>query len=146
MLESDLINSTSSWPFVEIRKLLKDRKDIINKKNKIIFQTGYGPSGLPHIGTFGEVSRTSMMINALNHIRKIETELITFSDDMDGLRKVPENIPNEKILLENLGKPLSDIPDPFKKYKSFGEHNNKMLVEFLKKFKFDFIFKSSTEN
>ena len=77
MLESDLINSTSSWPFVEIRKLLKDRKEIIKKKNKITFQTGYGPSGLPHIGTFGEVSRTSMMINALNHINKVNTELIT---------------------------------------------------------------------
>ena len=146
MLESDLIQSTSSWPFVEIRKLLKDRKDIIKKKNKIIFQTGYGPSGLPHIGTFGEVSRTSMMINALNHIKNIESELITFSDDMDGLRKVPDNIPNDKILHDNMGKPLTDIPDPFKKYKSFGEHNNKMLVEFLKKFKFNFIFKSSTEN
>ena len=146
MLKSDLIQSTSSWPFVEIRKLLKDRKDIINKKNKITFQTGYGPSGLPHIGTFGEVSRTSMMINALNHIKKIDSELITFSDDMDGLRKVPDNIPNDKILHDNIGKPLTDIPDPFKKYKSFGEHNNKMLVEFLKKFNFDFIFKSSTEN
>ena len=101
MLESDLIQSTSSWPFVEIRKLLKDRKDIISKKNKIIFQTGYGPSGLPHIGTFGEVSRTSMMINALNHIKEIKSELITFSDDMDGLRKVPDNIPNKKSKLIN---------------------------------------------
>ena len=146
MLESDLIQSTSSWPFVEIRKLLKDRKDIINKKNKITFQTGYGPSGLPHIGTFGEVARTSMMINALNHIKKIDSELITFSDDMDGLRKVPENIPNDEILHQNIGKPLTNIPDPFKKYKSFGEHNNKTLVEFLKKFKFSFVFKSSTEN
>ena len=146
MLESDLIKSTSSWPFVEVRKLLKERKKIIEKKNKITFQTGYGPSGLPHIGTFGEVSRTSMMINALNHIKKIDSELITFSDDMDGLRKVPENIPNDKILKENLGKPLTDIPDPFKKYKSFGEHNNSMLIDFLKKFRFNFIFKSSTEN
>tara|TARA_S200000501_G_scaffold374499_1_gene424218 strand:+ start:25 stop:1596 length:1572 start_codon:yes stop_codon:yes gene_type:complete len=146
MLESDLINSTSSWPFVEIRKLLKDRKEIIKKKNKITFQTGYGPSGLPHIGTFGEVSRTSMMINALNHINKINSELITFSDDLDGLRKVPENIPNDKILHNNIGKPLTSIPDPFKKYASFGEHNNKMLIEFLKKFNFNFIFKSSTEN
>ena len=76
MLESDLIKSTSSWPFAEIRKLLKEREDIINKKNKVIFQTGYGPSGLPHIGTFGEVSRTSMMVNALNHIRKINSEII----------------------------------------------------------------------
>ena len=87
-----------------------------------------------------------MMINALNHIKEIDSELITFSDDMDGLRKVPDNIPNDKILHDNIGKPLTDIPDPFKKYKSFGEHNNKMLVEFLKKFNFDFIFKSSTEN
>jgi len=125
---------------------LKDRKFIIEKKNKITFQTGYGPSGLPHIGTFGEVSRTCMMINALNHIRKIESELITFSDDMDGLRKVPDNIPNSKILHDNLGKPLTSIPDPFKKYNSFGEHNNNLLIEFLKKFKFNFIFKSSTEN
>ena len=146
MLESSLIQSTSSWPFVEVRKLLKDRKSIIEKKNRITFQTGYGPSGLPHIGTFGEISRTCMMINVLNHIRKIESDLITFSDDMDGLRKVPENIPNPKILHDNLGKPLTSIPDPFKKYKSFGEHNNSLLVEFLKKFKFNFVFKSSTEN
>ena len=146
MLDQDLIQSTSSWPFVEIRKLLKDRKDLIKSKNKIVFQTGYGPSGLPHIGTFGEVARTSMMINALNHIEKIDSELITFSDDMDGLRKVPENIPNTEILNNNLGKPLTSIPDPFKKYNSFGEHNNEMLKEFLKKFNFKFNFKSSTEN
>ena len=146
MLDNNIIQSTSSWPFVEIRKLLKDRKDIINKKKKITFQTGYGPSGLPHIGTFGEVARTTMMINALNHVQVIDHELITFSDDMDGLRKVPENIPNNKILKDNLGKPLTAIPDPFKKFKSFGEHNNEKLKEFLKKFNFKFTFKSSTEN
>ena len=146
MLDNNLIQSTSSWPFVEIRKLLKDRKDIIKTKNKITFQTGYGPSGLPHIGTFGEVARTSMMINVLKHIQKIDHELITFSDDMDGLRKVPDNIPNDEVLKKNLDKPLTSIPDPFGKYKSFGEHNNEMLKEFLKKFKFDFIFKSSTFN
>ena len=146
MLDNNLIQSTASWPFVEVRKLLKDRKDIIKKKNKITFQTGYGPSGLPHIGTFGEVARTSMMINALNHIQKIDHELITFSDDMDGLRKVPENIPNDKILKENLGKPLTSIPDPFNKFKSFGDHNNEMLKDFLNKFKFKFNFKSSTQN
>ena len=87
MLDNDLIQSTSSWPFVEV-KAFKDRKEII-KKGKITFQTGYGPSGLPHIGTFGEVARTTMMVNALNNIKKISHELITFSDDMDGLRKVP---------------------------------------------------------
>ena len=146
MLDKNLIQSTTSWPFVEIRKLLKDRKDIIKNKKKIIFQTGYGPSGLPHIGTFGEVARTTMMINALNHIQKIDYELITFSDDMDALRKIPENIPNDYILKENLGKPLTEIPDPFKKFKSFGEHNNEMLKNFLKKFNFKFTFKSSTSN
>ena len=146
MLDNNLIQSTSSWPFVEVRKLLKDRKHIISKKKKITFQTGYGPSGLPHIGTFGEVARTTMMINALNHIQKINHELITFSDDMDGLRKVPDNVPNNEILKKNLGKPLTAIPDPFKKFNSFGEHNNEMLKVFLKKFKFKFDFKSSTEN
>ena len=146
MLENNVIQSASAWPFVEIRKLLKERKNIINKKKKITFQTGYGPSGLPHIGTFGEVARTTMMINALRQIEKIDTELITFSDDMDGLRKVPENIENKEILKTNLGKPLTSIPDPFGKYKSFAEHNNTMLKQFLKKFNFEFSFKSSTEN
>ena len=146
MIDNNIIQSTSSWPFVEVRKLLNDRKEIIKKKDKITFQTGYGPSGLPHIGTFGEVARTTMMINALNHIKKINHELITFSDDMDGLRKIPENIPNVEILKKNLGKPLTSIPDPFKKFNSFCEHNNEMLKNFLKKFNFEFIFKSSTEN
>tara|TARA_B100001564_G_scaffold360020_1_gene384793 strand:- start:1608 stop:3170 length:1563 start_codon:yes stop_codon:yes gene_type:complete len=146
MLDNNIIQSTSSWPFVEVRKLLKDRKSVIEKKNKITFQTGYGPSGLPHIGTFGEVARTSMMINALKHIQNIDHELITFSDDMDGLRKVPDNIPNEEILKKNLGKPLTSIPDPFNRFKSFGEHNNEMLKEFLNKFNFEFTFKSSTKN
>jgi lysyl-tRNA synthetase class 1 len=146
MLDKNLILSSSSWPFVEIRKLLKDRKELIKDKNKIIFQTGYGPSGLPHIGTFGEIARTTMMINALSHLEKIDTKLITFSDDMDGLRKVPDNVPNKDLLLKNIGKPLTTIPDPFGKYKSFGEHNNEMLKEFLTKFKFDFIFESSTKN
>ena len=146
MVDNNLIQSTSSWPFVEVRKLLKDRKELIKKKDKITFQTGYGPSGLPHIGTFGEVARTSMMINALNHIQKIDHELITFSDDMDGLRKVPDNIPNDEVLKKNLGKPLTSIPDPFKKFNSFGEHNNEMLKEFLQRFNFKFLFKSSTEN
>ena len=146
MLDINLIQSTSSWPFVEVRRLLKDRKELIKKKNKIIFQTGYGPSGLPHIGTFGEVARTTMMINALNHIEEVDHELITFSDDMDGLRKVPDNIPNDEVLKKNLGKPLTSIPDPFKKFNSFGEHNNEMLKEFLKKFNFNFNFQSSTEN
>ena len=87
MLDINLIQSTSSWPFVEVRKLLKDRKELLKKKNKITFQTGYGPSGLPHIGTFGEVVRTSMVKNAFSSLIDCPTKLITFSDDMDGLRK-----------------------------------------------------------
>ncbi len=146
MLDNNVIQSISAWPFVETRKLLKERKNLIGSKKKIIFQTGYGPSGLPHIGTFGEVARTSMMINVVRYLQDIETELITFSDDMDGLRKIPDNIPNAEILKKNLGKPLSSIPDPFKKFNSFAEHNNTMLKKFLERFKFDFNFKSSTEN
>ena len=114
MLDNNLIQTTSSWPFVEVRKLLKDRKEIIKKRDKITFQTGYGPSGLPHIGTFGEVARTTMMINALKHIQQIDYEIITFSDDMDGLRKVPDNIPNDKVLRDNIGKPLTKIPIHFR--------------------------------
>ena len=89
MSDNNVIQTSSAWPFVEIRKLLKERKNLIKSKDKIVFQTGYGPSGLPHIGTFGEVARTTMVINALNHLEKINSELITFSDDMDGLRKSP---------------------------------------------------------
>ena len=126
--------------------MLRERKSFIEKKGKIILQTGYGPSGLPHIGTFGEVARTSMIVNALKHLTDLPTEIITFSDDMDGLRKVPENIENNEVLKTNLGKPLTSIPDPFGKFKSFAEHNNTKLKQFLKKFNFEFSFKSSTEN
>jgi len=143
--EKSIIQTTTSWPFVEARKLVKERQKSFEKKGKIILQTGYGPSGLPHIGTFGEVARTTMVVHAIKQIIDIPTEIITFSDDMDGLRKVPENIPNKKILEENLNKPLTSIPDPFNKFKSFGEHNNEMLKDFLNKFKFSYIFKSSTE-
>jgi len=139
------IEKTNSWPFVEAKKIIRDRKKSIDKKGKIILQTGYGPSGLPHIGTFGEVARTSMIVNALNHLTDIPKEIITFSDDMDGLRKIPDNVPNQKILSENLHKPLTDIPDPFGKFKSFGQHNNEMLINFLNAFKFKYKFKSSTE-
>ena len=131
MIDNSIIQTTTSWPFVEARKLIKERKKIFEKKGKIILQTGYGPSGLPHIGTFGEVARTTMMVNAINKLIDIPTEIITFSDDMDGLRKVPENIPNKKILEDNLHKPLSAIPDPFNKFDSFGQHNNEMLKKFL---------------
>ena len=145
MIDKSTIQATSSWPFVEARKLVKERQEIYSKKGKITLQTGYGPSGLPHIGTFAEVARTTMMVNAIRQLTDIPTEIITFSDDMDGLRKIPDNIPNKEILEKNLHKPLTSIPDPFKKFKSFGEHNNEMLKDFLDKFKFSYIFKSSTD-
>ena len=144
MIEKNNLDKTNAWPFVEAKKLLRERKVHIEKKGKIILQTGYGPSGLPHIGTFGEVARTSMMVNALNHLTDLPTEIITFSDDMDGLRKVPDNVPNQELLNQNLHKPLTQVPDPFKKFNSFGEHNNEMLKVFLDKFKFKYNFKSST--
>ena len=145
MIDKSIIQATSSWPFVEAKKLVKERQKTYEKNGKITLQTGYGPSGLPHIGTFAEVARTTMMVNAIKQIIDIPTEIITFSDDMDGLRKVPENIPNKEILEKNLHKPLTSVPDPFKKYKSFGEHNNEMLKKFLNEFKFNYTFKSSTD-
>ena len=145
MIDNSIIQATNSWPFVEARKLIKERQKIYKKKGKITLQTGYGPSGLPHIGTFAEVARTTMMVNAINQIIDIPTEIITFSDDMDGLRKIPDNVPNKEILEKNLHKPLTSVPDPFKKYKSFGEHNNEMLKKFLNQLKFNYTFKSSTD-
>ena len=144
MIKKENLDKTNAWPFVEAKKLLRERKSFIEKKGKIILQTGYGPSGLPHIGTFGEVARTSMMVNALKQLTEIPTEIITFSDDMDGLRKVPDNVPNQKLLEDSLHKPLTQVPDPFEKFKSFGEHNNEMLKDFLNSFNFNYTFKSST--
>tara|TARA_B100000029_G_scaffold299478_1_gene292422 strand:+ start:1692 stop:3254 length:1563 start_codon:yes stop_codon:yes gene_type:complete len=139
------IDKTNAWPFIEAKKILKERKKYIEQKGKIVLQTGYGPSGLPHLGTFGEVARTSMVVNALNQLTDIPKEIVTFSDDMDGLRKIPENIPKQELLKKNLHKPLTDVPDPFDKFKSFGQHNNEMLKKFLNKFNFKYLFKSSTE-
>ena len=144
MIKKENLDKTNAWPFVEAKKMLRERKSLLEKKGKITLQTGYGPSGLPHIGTFGEVARTSMMVNALKQLTDLPTEIITFSDDMDGLRKVPENIPNQKLLEKNLHKPLTQVPDPFGKFQSFGEHNNEMLKDFLNSFNFNYTFKSST--
>jgi len=144
MIKKENLDKTNAWPFVEAKKMLRERKAFIEKKGKITLQTGYGPSGLPHIGTFGEVARTSMMVNALKQLTDLPTEIITFSDDMDGLRKVPDNIPNQKLLEANLHKPLTKVPDPFNKFGSFGEHNNEMLKDFLNSFNFKYNFKSST--
>ena len=144
MIKKENLDKTSAWPFVEAKKMLRERKSFIEKKGNITLQTGYGPSGLPHICTFGEVGRTSMMVNALKQLSVYPTEIITFSDDMDGLRKVPDNVPNQKLLNDNLHKPLTKVPDPFGKFNSFGEHNNEMLKKFLDSFKFKYNFQSST--
>ena len=132
------------WPFVEAKKILKRFNNL--EKEHCIFQTGYGPSGLPHIGTFGEVLRTSMVIKAFKKLTDKKVKLYVFSDDMDGLRKVPKNIPNQNLISQHLEKPLSSIPDPFQEFDSFSEHNNNKLINFLKKFNFDFEFKSATQH
>ena len=113
----------------------------------MLFETGYGPSGLPHIGTFGEVARTTMVRHAFRVLTedKIKTRLIAFSDDMDGLRKVPDNVPNKEMLAKHLGKPLTTVPDPFGTHPSFGAHNNARLRAFLDTFGFDYEFASSTD-
>lgn len=134
-----------TWPFVEAQKLVERYRQAPPKKGYVLFETGYGPSGLPHIGTFGEVARTTMVRHAFQQISDIPTKLFSFSDDMDGLRKVPDNIPNKELIAKHLGKPLTKVPDPFEKFNSFGEHNNAMLRSFLDSFGFEYEFKSSTD-
>ncbi|TNE45570.1 MAG: lysine--tRNA ligase [Sphingomonadales bacterium] len=142
---------SKAWPFEEARKVLKRLGDgasgasVAPGKGYALFETGYGPSGLPHIGTFNEVLRTTMVRHAFEAMSDIPTRLIAFSDDMDGLRKVPDNVPNQEMLASHLGKPLTAIPDPFGKYESFAHHNNAMLREFLDRFGFEYEFRSSTE-
>jgi lysyl-tRNA synthetase class 1 len=133
-----------AWPFEEARKIVARLKR--RPKDEVIFETGYGPSGLPHIGTFGEVARTSMVRHAFRVLTedKFKTRLIAFSDDMDGLRKVPDNIPNKELVAQHLGKPLTRVPDPFGTHDSFAEHNNARLRAFLDQFGFDYEFMSST--
>ena len=138
---------SKAWPFEEARKVLSRLKRLPKPTGAIIFETGYGPSGLPHIGTFGEVARTTMVRHAFRVLTedKVPTRLICFSDDMDGLRKVPDNIPNKEMLAEHLGKPLTQVPDPFGDHPSFGQHNNARLRAFLDTFGFDYEFLSATE-
>ena len=135
----------NAWPFEEARKIVA--RLARHPKDLVIFETGYGPSGLPHIGTFGEVARTTMVRHAFRVLTedRIPTRLIAFSDDMDGLRKVPDNIPNKDLVAQHLGKPLTQVPDPFGTHKSFGAHNNAQLRTFLDTFRFDYEFMSSTE-
>src|SRR5438874_13497051 len=131
------------WPFEEAAKVA--RRVAASGKPQALFETGYGPSGLPHIGTFGEVARTSWVRNAFTALTGLPSRLIAFSDDMDGLRKVPDNVPNRDMLERHLGKPLTRIPDPFGTHPSFGEHNNARLRAFLDQFGFDYEFYSATE-
>ena len=141
----NLAAGSKAWPFREALKLVKRLEKSLPEKGFALFETGYGPSGLPHLGTFGEVARTTMVRRAFEQISDIPTRLYCFSDDMDGLRKVPDNIPNKELLTENLGKPLSRVPDPFGEYDSFGAHNNARLRKFLDAFGFEYEFVSSTE-
>jgi lysyl-tRNA synthetase class 1 len=134
-----------AWPFEEARKLLERTGGRTPEKGYVLFETGYGPSGLPHIGTFGEVVRTTMVRHAFQRMSDIPTRLFCFSDDMDGLRKVPDNIPNREQVAEHLHKPLTKVPDPFGEYESFGHHNNAMLRRFLDSFGFEYEFQSSSD-
>jgi lysyl-tRNA synthetase class 1 len=136
---------SNSWPFIEAQKILDKIKSSTPDKGYVLFETGYGPSGLPHIGTFGEVARTTMVMNAFKVLSDIPTKLICFSDDMDGLRKVPENLPNPELITPHLGKPLTSVPDPFGTHESFGHHMNARLRAFLDEFGFEYEFKSATE-
>ena len=141
----EVAEQSNAWPFEEARKIVARLKR--RAKDEVIFETGYGPSGLPHIGTFGEVARTTMVRHAFRILTddKIKTRLIAFSDDMDGLRKVPDNVPNKDLLAQHLGKPLTKVPDPFGTHASFGEHNNARLRAFLDTFGFEYEFMSSTQ-
>jgi lysyl-tRNA synthetase, archaeal and spirochete len=144
---SQLARNATAWPFQEAKALLDERlKGKCPDKGYVLFETGYGPSGLPHIGTFGEVARTTMVRNAFRTLAPdIPTRLFAFSDDMDGLRKVPDNIPNPEIVRPHLGKPLTEVPDPFGTHDSFGAHNNARLRAFLDAFGFEYEFQSATE-
>lgn len=141
-----LAETSNAWPFEQAKALVARLKK--TPKDEVLFETGYGPSGLPHIGTFGEVARTTMVRHAFRVLTedKIKTRLIAFSDDMDGLRKVPDNVPNKDMLAAHLGKPLTRVPDPFSnEYPSFGAANNARLRVFLDQFGFDYEFASSTD-
>ena len=142
---NEIARHSKAWPFVEARQLLERVDGKTPVKGHVLLETGYGPSGLPHIGTFGEVARTTMVRRAFACFSDIPTRLVAFSDDMDGLRKVPENIPQQEMLAAHLGKPLTAIPDPFDTHESFGAHNNARLRAFLDTFGFDYEFKSATE-
>ena len=141
----DAATQSKAWPFEEARRILKRFEKKPPEKGYVLFETGYGPSGLPHIGTFGEVARTTMIMRAFQELSDIPTRLVCFSDDLDGMRKVPGNVPNSERLTEHLQRPLTSVPDPFGEYESFGHHNNAMLRRFLDTFSFEYDFISATE-
>ena len=141
----DAAAQSKAWPFEEARRILKRFEKNSPEKGYVLFETGYGPSGLPHIGTFGEVARTSMIMRAFQELSDLPTRLVCFSDDLDGMRKVPGNVPNPEGLTEHLQRPLTSVPDPFGEYESFGHHNNAMLRRFLDTFGFEYDFISATE-
>lgn len=154
MFSTDLIEAartSKAWPFQEAQRLAKRYRDGKPGGDPVLFETGYGPSGLPHIGTFQEVLRTTLVRKAYEIVAASDdgtpapTRLVAFSDDMDGLRKVPDNVPNKAMLEENLHKPLSRIPDPFEKHESFAAHNNAMLREFLDRFGFEYEFIAASD-
>ncbi|PHS79177.1 MAG: lysine--tRNA ligase [Rhodospirillaceae bacterium] len=140
----ELAENVKAWPFAEARALLKALNGKLPQKGYVLFETGYGPSGLPHIGTFGEVARTTMVRHAFETLTGMPTKLFAFSDDMDGLRKVPTNLPNQDMLNQHLGLPLTAVPDPFGTHESFAHHNNARLISFLDDFGFEYDFKSAT--
>ena len=141
----DAALTSKAWPFEEARRVLKRYEKAPPEKGYVLFETGYGPSGLPHIGTFGEVLRTTMVRRAFEVISDIPTKLICFSDDLDGMRKIPGNVPQQDMLAEHMHKPLTSVPDPFGTHESFGDHNNAMLRRFLDTFGFDYEFYSAKE-
>src|SRR6201992_2596452 len=140
-----LAEQSNAWPFEQAKAIVARLKK--KPKDEVLFETGYGPSGLPHIGTFGEVARTTMVRHAFRVLteNRIKTRLIAFSDDMDGLRKVPDNVPNREMLAQHLGKPLTRIPDPFGTHDSFGAPHNARLRRFLDSFGCSSEFASATE-
>ncbi|MEM9967595.1 MAG: lysine--tRNA ligase [Pseudomonadota bacterium] len=143
--DRDAAMRSKAWPFEEARRLLERLGSKVPDKGYVLFETGYGPSGLPHIGTFGEVLRTTMIRRAFEEISDIPTKLICFSDDLDGMRKVPSNVPQQDMLAQHMHKPLTSVPDPFGTHESFGHHNNAMLRRFLDAFAFDYEFYSARE-
>ncbi|MDG1003290.1 MAG: hypothetical protein P8N58_00265, partial [Emcibacteraceae bacterium] len=141
----EFARKSKAWPFLEAEKLVKRLKKSGNTKEFVLFETGYGPSGLPHIGTFGEVARTTMVRNAFELLTGKKTKIVCFSDDMDGFRKVPNNLPNQEMLAQHIGRPLTKVPDPFGTHESFAHNNNARLNSFLDSFGFDYEFVSATE-